>query len=115
MPKPSSKEKPAMQYKTIALELIREQPALYEQLRSSKRLLPAIDTYALELKDSHEAWKDQLGQANPASDPRQIASEAMELAIQDLQHRLPSASPVDEAEPLSLDAAMNFLRHSPIA
>ena len=74
-----------MQYKTIALELIQEQPELYEQLRSSKRLLPAMDAYAIELKASHEAWKDQLGQAKPGSDPSQIASEAMELAIQELQ------------------------------
>jgi hypothetical protein len=115
MPKPSSQEKTAMQYKTIALELIQEQPALYEQLRSSKRLLPAMDAYALELKNSHEAWKDQLGQTNPASDPRQVASEALELAMEDLRDRLRCASPVDEAEPLSLDGAMNFLRHSPSA
>jgi hypothetical protein len=104
-----------MQYKTIILELIQAQPELYEQLRSSKRLLPAIDDYAVLLKTSHELWKERFSQANLGSDPRQIAAEAMELAIQELQHRLPSASPADEAEPLSLDAAMNFLRHSPIA
>jgi hypothetical protein len=98
-----------MQYKTITLELIQEQPELYEQLRSSKRLLPAIDDYAKLLKDRHESWKDRLCQANPGSDPRQIASEAMELAIQDLQRRLPCASPAAEVEPLSLDAAMNYL------
>jgi hypothetical protein len=115
MPKPLSQEKPAMQYKTIALELLQENPALYEQLRSSKRLLPAMDAYAVELKEFHEMWKEQLGQANPASDPRQVASEAMELAVEDLRDRLRCASPADEAEPLSLDAAMNFLRHSPTA
>ena len=104
-----------MQYKTITLELIQENPELYERLRSSKRLLPAMDAYAIELKASHEDWKDQLSQARPGSDPTQIASEAMELAVQELRDRLPSASPADEAEPLSLDAAMNFLRHSPPA
>jgi hypothetical protein len=101
-----------MQYKTIVMELIQERPELYEQLRSSKRLLPAIDAYSIELRNSHDLWKARIGQVNPNSDPRQIASEAMELAIEEIQHRLPSASPVDEAEPLSLDAAMNFLRHS---
>ena len=107
---------PSWQYKTIALELIQEQPELHEQLRSSKTLLPAMDAYAIELKASHEAWKDQLSQAKPGSDPSQIASEALELAIQDLRDRLPSASPRDEAEPLSLDAAMSFLRrHTPPA
>jgi len=82
-----------MQYKTIVLELIQDRPELYEQLRSTKRLLPAMDAYAIELKDSHDAWKDQLNQAKPGSDPRQIAAEALELAIENLQARLPSASP----------------------
>ena len=105
-----------MQYKTIALGLIQEQPALYERLRSSKRLLPAMDAYAIELKASHEAWKEQLGQARPVSDPSQIASEAMELAIKELQDRLSSESPPTESEALSLDAAMSFIRrHSPPA
>ena len=64
-----------MQYKTIALELIQDRPELYEQLRSSKRLLPTMDAYAIELKDSHDAWKDQLNQAKPGSDPSQIAAK----------------------------------------
>ena len=38
MPKPLAPEEAMSQYKTIALELIREQPELYERLRSSKRL-----------------------------------------------------------------------------
>ena len=75
-----------------------------------------MDAYAIELKASHEAWKEQLSQARPGSDPSQIASEAMELAVQELRDRLSSASPADETDPLSLDAAMNFLRrHSPPA
>ena len=69
------------QYKTIALELIQQQPELYERLRSSRTLLSTMDAYAIELKASHEAWKEQLGQKNPGSDPSQIASEAMELAV----------------------------------
>ena len=43
------------------------------------------------------------------------AQRGMELAIEEIQHRLHSASRADEAEPLSLDAAMAFLRHSPSA
>lgn len=101
-----------MQYKTIALELIQEQPELYERLRSSKMLLTATDAYSIELKASHEMWKEQFSQSMPGNDQRQIASEAMELAIQDLRDRLPSGSQATEADPLSLDAAMNFLRHS---
>ena len=104
-----------MNYKTITLGLIQEQPDLYERLRSSKRLLPAMDAYAIELKASHEDWKDRLSQARPGSDPSQVSSEAMELAIEQMQSRLSCASPATETGPLSLDAAMNFLRHSPPA
>jgi hypothetical protein len=105
-----------MQYKTIALQLIQDSPELYERLRSSKRLLPTMDAYAQDLKASHDAWKERIGRMRPNGDPRQIASEAMELAIDDLQARLPSASPKAEAEPMSLDAAMSFTsRHTPPA
>ncbi len=99
-----------MNYKTIALGLIEQNQELYERLRSSKRLLPSMDAYAMELKDSHEAWKASLSRANPGSDPSTISSEAMELAVQELMEHIPSGSPVNEAEPFSLDAAMNFIR-----
>ncbi len=104
-------------YKTIVLELLQERPELYERLRSSKGLLTAMDAYATELKAIHEAWKERISRANPGSDPIQAASEALELAIEDLvRERLPSASAADEAEPLSLDAAMSFIRrHTPPA
>jgi hypothetical protein len=101
-----------MQYKTIALELIQEQTELYERLRTSKMLLTALDAYSIELKASHEAWKEQLSQSMAGNDPRQIASEAMELVVQELRDRLLSGSQVTQADPLSLDAAMSFLRHS---
>jgi chromosome segregation ATPase len=105
-----------MQYKTITLELLRERPALYERLRSTKRLLTAMDAYASDLKSSHDEWKDRISRANPGRDPIQVAIEALEMAIQELQERLPSESPRDEAEPLSLDGAMDFIRrHTPTA
>jgi len=98
-----------MQYKTIILELLKERTELHEQLRKERKLLPALELYAKELKTSHEAWKEVLSQAKPGSDPSQIASEAMEMAMKDLEDRLPSASP-EESEALSLDAAMAFIR-----
>lgn len=104
-----------MHYKTITLELIQEIPDLYEQLRSSKRLLPVIDDYATGLKASHEQWKAQIT-LTPGSDPSQIASEALELAIVDLRNRLRSAYPTDDSELFSLDDAMTFIRQAtPIA
>ena len=63
-----------------------------------------MEFYASELKASHEAWKETLAQARPGSDPSQIATEALELALQELEDRLPSESPRTRTEPLSLDA-----------
>ncbi len=105
-----------MHYKTIALELIQDQPDLYERLRSGKMLLTVMEVYATELKAGHEAWKGVIARDRPGSDPSQVAAEALEMAIQDLRDRLPSASPRDEGEPISLDAAMASLRrHTPPA
>jgi hypothetical protein len=102
-----------MQYKTIILELLEQRPQMHEELRQSRKLLPALELYARELKDSHEAWKERLLQATPASDPSQIASEAMELALKDMEDRLPSESHQDESEALSLDQAMAHIsRHT---
>ena len=77
-----------MKYKTIVLELLEQQPELYERLRSQQQLLATLDRYALDLKASHESVKESLAQARPGSDPIQVASEAMEIAIQELIDRL---------------------------
>jgi hypothetical protein len=98
-----------MHYKTIVLELLRERTELHEQLRLTRRLLPTLEACSQELRASHMSWMETLATANPGSDPIQIESEAMELAIKELEDRLPSASKVDEAEPLSLDKAMAFV------
>ena len=86
-----------MHYKTIALEMIQDRPRLYEDLRTSKRLLPSMESYAVDLRDSHLAWQATLASQRPGSDPTLIASEAMELAVADLTKRLPSASAMQEA------------------
>ena len=99
-----------MHYKTIVLELLRERTELHEQLRKSDRLLPALETYAQELKNSHELWKETLFLMRPGSDPNQIASEAMEMALKELEEGLPPASQEENQEPLSLDAAIAFIR-----
>ncbi|HQU44265.1 MAG TPA: hypothetical protein PK867_15700 [Pirellulales bacterium] len=99
-----------MQYKTIVHELLQQQTQLHENLRLKRRLLPAIEAYAKELKASHEEWKETLSQARPGSDPIQIASEAMEMAVQEMEDRLQSESQVGDQEALSLDAAMAFLK-----
>ena len=103
-----------MLYKTIVLELLQERTELHEQLRLTRRLLPTLETCSQELKASHQSWMETLAKTSPGSDPIQIESEAMEMAIKELEDRLPSVSPAEESEPLSLDAAMAFVRkHTP--
>jgi hypothetical protein len=99
-----------MQYKTIVLELLKQRTELHEQLRLTRRLLPTMETCAKELKASHEAWKETLSQSKPASDPSQIASEALEMALKELEDRLPSASSRNDREVPSLDKAMTYVR-----
>ena len=103
-----------MQYKTMILELIQQRQEMHDQLRKDRMLLATVDSYARELKTRHEAWKELLSQARPGSDPNQIASEALEIALKELEDCLDSASPPDESDPISPDGAMAFIRrHSP--
>jgi hypothetical protein len=99
-----------MQYKTIVLQLLEQHPQMYDQLRRQRQLLPTMEHFARELKSLHQAWKETLSQATPGSDPSQIASEALERAMNDLEDRLPIGSPRDGQEALSLDEAMAFIR-----
>jgi hypothetical protein len=100
-----------MQYMTIALNLLKQRPETHDQLCQQRKLLPTVRLLATELKDRHQAWKGQLSQARPGSDESQIASEALEMALKELEGCLPSASPPDGSEPLSLDEAIAFLRN----
>jgi hypothetical protein len=107
-----------MQYKTITLELLAQQPRLYHQLQASRTLRLTLDRLATVLRDCHQSWIGRLARTRPGSHPAQLASEALELAIQELQEDLQRASAREDtaAETLSLDAAMAFLlRHTPPA
>lgn len=105
-----------MHYKTIVLRLLKQRPRLRKQLRQSRQLLPTMERYAGQLKESHEAWKDRLLLAKPQSDKSQIAAEAMELALKDLEDCLPSKSNQDDSDALSLDPAMKSISgHTPQA
>ena len=99
-----------MPYKTIVLGLIEQQPELHEHLRKSRTMLRAMDQLAIELKESHEALKEQLSQSRPGSDPIQIASEALEIAVAELEEHLASASRLSASETFSLDEAMTHIR-----
>ena len=105
-----------MQYKTICLQRIQKMPELYTRLLNSRSLLSEVERYATQPRTSHLDWMDQLATARPGSSESQIASEAMELALKDLEEALPSESAPDDSSPLSLDAAMAFIsRHTPAA
>jgi len=100
-----------MQYKTICLQMIQERPQMYDQLLRKRTLLPTLERYAIQLRTSHQSWQDLLSQAKPGSSESQIASKALEMALKELEDSLPPAYPQDEDEPLSLDAAMAFIRN----
>ena len=99
-----------MQYKTIVYEMLQHRPQMHDELRKSRKLLSTLDLYARELKTSHEAWKGMLLQMRPGSDKSQIASEALEMALKEMEDRLPTALSQDGNEAQILDAAMLFLR-----
>ncbi len=103
-----------MHYKTIALELIQDRPGLYERLRMSKRLLPSMEAYAEDLKNLHDDWKATLQKNRMHADPYAIAAEALEMAIQDLQDRLPCDAPTDQdAHPSLADTIRYDRTHTP--
>ena len=88
-----------MQYKTIVLELLKERTELHEQLRLTRRLLPTMESCATGTEGQPRRLDgDTCRQTNPGSDPSQIASEALELALKELEDRLPSVSPPDDRE-----------------
>ena len=98
------------QYKTIIYEMLQHRPQMHEQLRKSRKLLPTLERFARELKTSHQAWKQMLWQMRPGSQPSQIASEALEMALKEMEDHLHSELSQDGNEAQVLDAAMLFLR-----
>ncbi len=99
-----------MQYKTIVLELLEQNPELHETLRSSRILLATLDHCATMLSSRHQAWERQLANTKPGSHPSQIASEALELAVEETRACLAATSPPHGSGPLSLDEAMAFIQ-----
>jgi hypothetical protein len=97
-----------MQYKTIIHELLQQRPTMHEQLRKERKLLPALELYARELRRSHLAWQEMLAQVNPGSDKSLISSQAMEMALKEMEVHLPGESAESE-QTLLLDEAMAFI------
>ena len=95
-----------MQYKTIALELLEQSAQRQKQAARKPVTLALLELYALELKRSHEAIKEALAKAKPGSDEKQIASEAMEIVVKELEDHLLADSPAGGDSPISLDGAI---------
>jgi hypothetical protein len=115
-PYPLNPKETTMLYKTMVLELLQQRPEMRQHLKHQRLLRPALELYANALKRRHDVWKELLTQDRPQSSERQIATEALELALQELEQALPSASLPDESDTLSLDATMAFIRrHTPPA
>ena len=96
-----------MHYKTIILELLQQHSEIHNQLRSSRMLLPTLELYARQLKTRHEAWMEHLSRMKPGSDQSQRASEALEIALKELEDFWGSP---DESEPISVETAIAFIR-----
>jgi hypothetical protein len=84
------------QYLTITLELIQANPMLHERLRQKRELLTTLHRLGNELKASHQTWQHRLRDQRPGDDRRLLQSQALELAIEELQDRLSSSDSADE-------------------
>jgi hypothetical protein len=112
---PLNPKEAKMQYKTIVLELLRQRQELHYQLKQERKLLPTLNLYAKELKVRHQEWKERLSFENPGRDKSQVAAQALEFAVKELEERLPPVNQLPSEE-LSLDEAMAFVRrHTPPA
>jgi hypothetical protein len=98
IPFPHLLKETTMPYKTIVLELLKQRPTLFDRLLGSRTLDQSLEHYASELQTSHEVWEDRLSQTRPGSDESQIASEALEVALIDLEDCLDSMSEAPSTE-----------------
>ena len=102
-----------MQYKMIVLQLLEQHPELYGQVRDRGHILPMVEYYACELKTIHEAWNAAMLQSKTDRQAGQIEGGALELALQELQARLPGGSTMHRNQATSLDSmAMVFRSYS---
>src|SRR5689334_13336857 len=99
-----------MQYKTIVLGLLEQQPTLYQQLIVNKTLGQMLQQLATALGHCHQYWIEKLQRVRAVSDQTQRTSRALELALRELEEDLqPESSPSgEENQSFDLHAAMMF-------
>jgi len=98
-----------MHYKTIVLALLIQHPEIHDELRRSRKLLSTVELYAKALKRSHQTWKKRLEEAIPSSSENQTASEAFEIALNELMNSSHLDLPADNSNPLSVEGLMAFI------
>ena len=92
------------------LELLQNRPELHEKLRLSRTLLTTLNLYSSHLKANHQVWMVRLSRVKPGSERSQLASEALEIAVQEMQDSMGTSDFLLEPETLSLNGAMAFTR-----
>jgi len=96
------------------MELIKQRPNLHDRLASSGRLTSTMEQLAVQLRDNHRQLTEQLREARPGSADIQLNSEAMEIAVNEIEQTLPDESPENDEAVFSLDAAIAYVRrHTP--
>lgn len=99
-----------MTYQTMILELMMQRPRTLKELRSNRVLFPAIELYAKQLRQIHQSWKRHLFQNSLECCEEQIASEALEFALMEVQELFPTEPSDEVGIPFSLASLMAFLR-----
>ena len=111
---PTHQKETPMQYKTIVMELLEQNPELHNHLKQNRKLLETIDAMALELKWNHEQMIAELAEQQPDVAYSVTCSQATEIAIAELQQRLAPTSDHETDEAMSLEQIMaSVTQHSP--
>lgn len=101
-----------MNYKTVTLELLQDQPQLHDLLKRDRLLLAALEACSTDLRTRHLTLVRQLSQSRPEASPEQTSLEAYEIAVHELYQRIGAAARPDE--PIPADQLIDFLRlHTP--
>lgn len=88
-----------MQYKTIILELIRQNEPLHDRLCSQRNLLATVDRLAAQLKADHETYLNQMVTQEPAASRPAVSQQAFEMAIKEVQEQLTAMTPAEVTVP----------------
>lgn len=87
-----------MHYMTMVLELLKQLPKKYNQLRRRRMMVEALEFYARKLNMSLEAWLARHFQAGPGRSESQLSGEALEMALQEMENFLYSETPSEGSD-----------------